>query len=136
MARSDVPETSGSSGLHGVDRLDRLASPSRAGLWETSQIVAFYILSKVLLLTSYVAFALLALLALRPRTLLRAGPLLPLTVSTFALTLFVAAVFLPTTRMSSVPLAFAALLLQAVKCERQSRRMCGETAPEQRSAAA
>lgn len=99
-------------------------APVRPTKWDMALVGSYISLSLLFRLALVVSLLQAGLLLLRPRILLRQGAVLALAVSTLALTLFVAAVFLPTSRMSTVPLAFMALLAQSVRCD-------GRRAPSQ-----
>ncbi len=97
-------------------------SPASTSGFAMLVVAGFVLLTIVLRLALVAAIGQMAFASLRPSMLLRYGPLLAMAVSTMAVTLLVAAVFLPTPRMSTVPLVFAVFLFQAMRCDRQARR--------------
>ncbi|MFO1171407.1 MAG: hypothetical protein U1E49_10610 [Hyphomicrobiaceae bacterium] len=110
-------------------------SPSPTSVIEGMLAAISHLIEKSLMLACLVALAQTAWLMLRPATVLHLGAPLTYAVSTIALTLFVSAVFLPTTRMSTVPFVFSAVLLQALRCDRKQRSGSPRYAAGQPSAA-
>ena len=95
--------------------------PVDASTAENLVILGFLPLAIVFRAAFVIMLIALAARLFAPRKLLRQGPLFALTASTLALTFLVAAVFLPTSRMTTLPVVLGALLLQAVRCEAMSR---------------
>lgn len=110
-------------------------SPSPTSVIEGMLAATSHLIEKSLMLACLVALAQTAGLMLRPATVMYFGAPLSFAVSTIALTLFVSAVLLPTTRMSTVPFVFSAVLLQTLRCDRKLRSGLPECLEARSSAA-
>ncbi len=88
-------------------------SPIAPAAWEKTLVAGYIVEGGLLRLALAILLLQVAVMAIRPAGLLSLGPILPLAVSMFGLTLFVSALFLPTNRMSTVPFVLGALLVQA-----------------------
>lgn len=108
-------------------------APTEPTTWDMVLVGSYVVLGIVLRLALVIALLQSVLLLIRPLTLLSQGTILALSASTLALTLFVTAVFLPTTRMSTVPLVFTTLLAQSVRCDRRLRASDPNSMPQDRA---
>lgn len=97
-------------------------APAGGSGFEILLVAVFVLLTIVMRVALVAALGQMALALFKPSVLLRQGPILALAIATLAVTVFVAAIFLPSPRMSTVPFIVAALLFQAMRCDRQASK--------------